>query len=1038
MASGPAISPAPVQLRVDGHEPSHVGRRCVAVISVPRPYLSWVVPLIRDGQRQTGYEVAVSTTRSAGAEPDVWDSGLIETDQNTSIAWGGSPVPPHAKYFWSVRTRDEFGRVSDWSVPSVIESAAYSLGDWEATWISPPPTHAAAVTIPGAVGVESARLSVAGWGVARILIGQTVINDGEVSPTDSALARATSRTYDVTDEIPAAPFTVSVVMSLGHYRHVLDRPRLLAELRIHFMDGTTQVFGTSSEWRSVPTQVVQDQPFYLEEHDLREDDAGVAVPVEVTLASATPPPPVTVVPNVGPPVRDTRRVKAAWLSAPAHGVRVFDLGENVAGRVVLDLGPLPPGTRVTSTQGEKLDASGRVDTTNIRLPDDRDRQRQVFAVISAGAPAVVSPWFAIHGFRYVEVAGLPQGADVRVHARVIHSDAERTGHVTTSVPELDAVVDYAFRTQLNNTHGMPEDCPTREQGGWTGDASVSAEAALAHLDLSGMYQNWLADVALEADKDGGIPGIAPQLNGEFGAQPADPVWGSAMTEIPWQIWQATGETWRFESLLPTMRQWADWQLATLVDGVVRRSGISFGADWLAPVQTPPVVLQTGAVIVSLRQLADLEGASGNTAAAITRRAQAAHVVQGARKHLRDLLNGIWGNDSQGSSATALVSGMAPDEDVDGLRARLRADVRDRGDRLSTGFAATRSAVRALAGADGGSSLLDAVLQKHQPGIGSMLVDGPGTFWETWWIDDDNIGVASLDHIGLGAPYAAWVWRDVAGLRPLEPGFRRFAVAPRLTSRVTSASFTRETPRGTIRADWSVDSGRFTCQVTVPVGSVAEVRIPGGDIIEVGSGTHTVAGITTTIEPDPPQRPPLRHEYSGEQWLSDGILTSWEPCGETTVTIEPGAPICAPVYHEPIPGPTLDIVVPDFVADEDDVVVFRPNAPLNLTSASFLYAHFDTDNSRIIGRAIRIFLRVRSANGSIREEQARPLPIAWNRVAVDVSSWEDRSDITEIAVGVRWSDEPDTAFGPYLPLPPAPRRFDYRLGRIGWSAGPITY
>ncbi|MCU1420499.1 MAG: hypothetical protein JWN36_150 [Microbacteriaceae bacterium] len=1037
MAHDVTPSPAPVRLRADGREQSGPGDRVVNVITVPRPRLAWVVPLVRDGQRQTAYRIAVSTTGDPGAMPDVWDSGLVESEQNSGLAWEAAPIPPHTRYFWSVLTRDENGELSDWSEPAAIESAAYELADWEAEWMSPPATHAATVTVAGAVGVASARLSIAGWGPTRLLIGDTVVNDGELGPTDSALARATSRTYDVTDLITAEPFALTAIGSLGHYRLVLDRPRLLVELRITLANGKTRVIGGSAEWITSPTEVTTDDPFYLEEHDLRGREAE-STPVLMTPADATPRSPAVVVPNAGPPVRAVRSLTGEHIGTPAEGVRVFDLGENVAGRVVLHLGALPAGCRVTSTQGEKLSADGRVDTTNIRLPDDRDRGRQVFAVVSAGEPAVASPWFGVNGFRYVEVAGLPEGAEVSVSARVTHSDVERTGTLSTAVPELDAIVDYAVRTQLNNTHGLPEDCPTREQGGWTGDASVSAEAALAHLDLTGVYRNWLVDVALEADARGGIPGIAPQLHGEFGAQPADPVWGSAMTELPWQTWWATGDAWRIEPMLPAMRRWAEWQLGSLVNGIVRKADISFGADWLAPVQTPPVVLQTGAVVVSLRALADLEEATGNVRAAATRRAQAVTVVEAARRRLRDSVEGTWGNDSQGSSATALVAGLARDSDVAGLRDRLRADVHARGDRLSSGFAATKAVVRALADADGGSALLAAVRQREQPGIGSMLVDGPGTFWETWWIDDENVGVASLDHIGLGAPFAAWVWRDVAGLRALEPGFRRFAIEPRLTAEVGNASFTRETPRGTIRASWRVDGGRFSAEVTVPVGSAAEVRIPGGETVELGPGVHAVEGDTVVAALTEARRPDPIREPRGELWLSDGVLETWEPRGDTTITVDHTDRVCTPVYHEPIPAPTLDVAIPDFVAGVDDVVTLRQAGPLDLGAASFVYAHFDTDNAAIVGRAVRVFVRLTSSDGTSIEGVARPLPIAWNRATVEVSAWPGRSSVVEVAVGIRWTDEPDLAFGPPLPLPPEPRRFTYRLGRIGWSNGPVTY
>lgn len=1046
----------------------------LSIISLDRPRLSWVVPLVRDGQRQSGYQIVGSSHERPGENPDLWDSGMVDSLQNTGIVWDGDAIPPHTRVWWTVRIRDERGTISEWAPAVPIDSAAYSRADWDAQWISMPPTHCACIEVATGFSspVVSARLSIAGWGPARLSVNGTVVNPDELDPTDSSLARATARTYDVTELVAAAaaPLALSIVASLGHYRLVLDRPRVLAELRVRVATGEERVVGTSGEWSSSPTSLVTDEPFYLEEHDPAALSLNALpsslkqIPVTVVPHDASPPPPSIVVPNVGPPVRVVRTVTGALIGEPAAGIRVFDLGENVAGRVALELDGVSMGQRITSIQGEKLTADGRVDTSNIRLPDDSERERQVFAVVCDREHVVASPWFAVHGFRYVEVAGLDDGsmatpATATVSARVLHSDVDRVGTLTTSVAELNRLVDYAVRTQLNNTHGLPEDCPTREQGGWTGDASVSAEAALSHLDMAGVYRNWLADVALDAGENGDIPGISPQLQGDLGRQPADPVWGSAITEIPWQLWQNTGETWPIEPLLPTMRRWADWQLSTLVDGVVRNAAISFGADWLALEQTPPVILQTGAVVVSLRALADLEQAVGNAEAAAERRAQADAVVAAARKQLRDPVEGIWGNDSQGSSAVALVSGLAEEEDIEGLRARLGAAVHERGDRLTSGFSATKAVVRALADADGGSSLLAAVRQSEQPGIGAMLVDGPGTFWETWWIDDENVGVASLDHIGLGAPFAAWVWRDVAGLRILEPGFRRFALDPRLLSAVTSTEFSRETARGTIAASWRLADGLYRAELTVPVGSIAELSCPGSNgvvldgihaethtdasgrrFVAVGSGRHVMT--VEHREPDAaaaPTRPLAKRADVGQLWLSDGNTSRWIPLSsEVTVSVADTDVVCTPVFHEPIPAPTLDVSIPDFVPDATQWLVLEQNDVLDLSAASFAFASFDTDNAEIVGRAVRIVMRLTSENGEYREAVARPLPIAWNRVAVELGDWAGRSTVTEVAVGIRWSDEFDTAFGPPLPLPPAPRPFSFRLGRVGWTSAPRTW
>lgn len=1047
-------SPAPVGLRVDDRPatPSAAGA-ALDVATSPTPRLSWVVPLVRDGQSQPAYEIRASR----GGDPrtgDAWDSGLVESDSNSDVPWGGPPLSAHERLSFVVRTADETGRLSDWSEPGTIETGPLTRADWAAEWITFPTAHAASrdVSVPRDSAVERATLHLAGHAVVRAEIDGVAVNADARDLTDSSLKRATARSYDVTALLSgeASVHRLSLVATIGHYRKVLARPRLIALLRLEYADETVTEVGTDASWTHLPTSLVRDEPFYLEEHDPAVADdwrspGAVGQPVtvlsEVTPGSEPTPDeaPGLIVPDAGPPVRITRR-RDATLLATIDGVRVYDVGENVAGRSRVVLPSSVAGDVVTIVHGEKLDARGRVDTTNIRMPDDVERERQLVVWHCDGSALTIEPWFAVAGFRYLEVRGFTGDDEPPVSVGVLHSDAARTGWLETDVPQLDALVDMALRTQLNNTTGFPSDCPTREQAGWTGDASVSVEAALAHLGLEGMYRNWLADVALDAEPGGGIRGVAPNLLGHEEEQGADPVWGSAVNEIAWQLWWATGDTSTLHELLPAIRRWADWQLGTLEDGVVRHAELSFGADWLALRQTPPVLLQTAAVVVCLRQLADLEEATGDDGAAALRRAQAESVTASARRLLRDPAEGTWGNDSQGSTAVALSSVLAPDDDVAALRARLRAAVAAEGDRLTTGFSATRSAVRALADADGGTALLDAIRQPAQPGIGSMLVDGPGTFWETWWIDDENVGVASLDHIGLGAPYAAWAWTHVAGLRPLTPGFRRFAVQPRLLGQVGRARLRRDTPRGRIEVDWTFADGAFSARITVPVGSTCVLALPGQSPIELPSGHHEVTRAGVAPEPETVAAvPPTGPGRKGETWLSDGATSAWRAEDDSlSVELFDSDTFCTPVYHEPMPAPSLAVTVDDFAPGRDYWIALQHDGALDLTDAAFVFASFDVDGGGLVGRAVRPLVRLTAADGDTRVGTVRPLPIAWNRVAVDIGDWPGRSAVAKVEVGISWSDEHDTARGPYLALPETRAPFPFRVGRVGWTSAPRTY
>ncbi|MDL4821827.1 alpha-L-rhamnosidase [Actinomadura opuntiae] len=835
-------SPAPTSLRVEDHHTLDTENgmaaagRALPVAGSGRPRLSWTVPLVRQGQRQTGYQIVAcherdftEPSRPEAAPVLVWDSGRVDGDRSAHVRWGGPELPAHSTLRWQVRVWDEYEQVSPWSSPAPLVTGPLSAADWTAQWIEVPPARAVRTDFTlDAREVVSARLHLAGHGLLRAYLDGLPVNPDASDPSRTALSRAAARTYDVTRLFDGGRrHALSIAAGIGSYGQVLSHVRLLVELVAQLRDGTSVRIATGPQWRHGATSLVREDTFYLEEHDARIGDGWTRSGFDdATWEPAAPAgmPLPAVVPDAGPPVTVTEELAAQ--RRDVHGSHVYDLGRNIAGRSRVVLRGAAPGTRVRVVHGEKLDAAGHVNTLNIRLPHDRERERQVVEWTCAGDTDVIEAWFAVHGFRYVEVHGVPEGTAVEVTGRVLHSDVARTGWFTSADPVLEGLVDTARRTQLNNTHAHPEDCPTREAAGWTGDAAVSAEAAFSHLDMAGVYRHWLHDVAADQRSNGAVLGVSPQLLGEQ-EQPADPVWGAAMTQIPLLHWRYVGDESLVAELLPAMRRWCDWQLSTVVDGVVRRAEISYGADWLAPERTPPVMLQTAAVLRSLRALAELEAAAGDEAEAVRRTSQANDLTRSARAALRDPVTGVWANAGQGSAALALVCGLAvgPGE-TSPLRDHLRADVAARGNRIASGFSATHAVVRALGDADGGTAVLAAIRQPEQPGIGAMLAEGPGTFWETWWIDDENAGVASLDHIALGAPFAAWAWTDVLGLRPLTEGFRRFAVAPALPGPVGRAGGTVDTVRGRIAFDWQLEAGDLNAALEVPVGATAVVTLPG--------------------------------------------------------------------------------------------------------------------------------------------------------------------------------------------------------------------
>jgi alpha-L-rhamnosidase len=149
------------------------------------------------------------------------------------------------------------------------------------------------------------------------------------------------------------------------------------------------------------------------------------------------------------------------------------------------------------------------------------------------------------------------------------------------------------------------------------------------------------------------------------------------------------------------------------------------------------------------------------------------------------------------------------EQKDAMGERLRHLVRAHGYHVATGFVGT-------------PILCDALTETgHADAASRLLVQTECPSW-------------------LYPVIADWLHRCVAGLAPLEPGYRRIRVAPILLDALDDASAWHDTPYGRASSGWSREEDQVRLHVEVPPNTRAVVRLPSGAEHEVGSGTHTWA------------------------------------------------------------------------------------------------------------------------------------------------------------------------------------------------------
>jgi alpha-L-rhamnosidase len=721
-----------------------------------------------------------------------------------------------------------------------------------APWLEVPATMRlrTAFDIDGPLG--GAVLHLAGQGVVLAWLNGVPVNPGHIEPARVDIVRALARTHEVTRLLRPGANTLDFVLGTGtwswHYAGL--PPRLRAQLVVDLADGSQVRVHPGADSLIAPSAIEIEEPWYIERirGDFVDEGGGLRLGEAAVLASVPHPvtastPPADVLRDPGPAVRVVSTQSAAEVGRPGRA-RVFDVGENIAGRARLTVASgLPPGTVLRLVHGELLDESGHVSTRNIRGLDDTDRERQVVEWVSAGTPGeVVEALLSYHGFRYVEVHGLPDDALAELVGLAIHSDLRPSGTIRTDSPLVDRLLGVAERTYLNNAHSAPEDCPTREQAPWAGDAASVMEFALAAFDSRGYLEKWIGDLLTSQRADGSMPPLAPN-NSPWQFEP-EPVWGSALHRAVLGHWLHYGDADLVRSALPALRRWIDVQLGWVGDrGVVDGGPAPFRHDWLAIEPTDPEILHTHVAIECLDSVARLEADVGDPDFAGLSQARAARLRAAARSVFTSD-----GEATQAALACAIDGGWLTLAGRDAAAARLEEQVRAFGNRVAGGYGSMRTIVRALAATGRSSVLVDVLAQPAQPGIGAMLAQGPGTFWERHWIDPERAGTGSLDHIGLGGPFGSWAWEGLAGLRPIAAGYREFVVEPQFVEPVRRLSVETVRPPGTIRLSYERDDDEAELSLTVPAGARAHLRLGANERAPIGPGMHRMRVPVPGIRP----------------------------------------------------------------------------------------------------------------------------------------------------------------------------------------------
>jgi alpha-L-rhamnosidase len=128
--------------------------------------------------------------------------------------------------------------------------------------------------------------------------------------------------------------------------------------------------------------------------------------------------------------------------------------------------------------------------------------------------------------------------------------------------------------------------------------------------------------------------------------------------------------------------------------------------------------------------------------------------------------------------------------------------------------------------------------KKYPSWGYMAEHGATTIWELWNGDTASPKMNSGNHVMLLGDLLSWLYENIAGIGAADVGFKHIAMAPDFSvDEIDDIDASYESIYGKIVSRWKKEHGRLYWHVEIPANTKATLRLPGDEILTLGSGTY---------------------------------------------------------------------------------------------------------------------------------------------------------------------------------------------------------
>ena len=829
-----------------------------AGIAVQQPRLSWQLASSKRNVTQTAYEIRVSdAAANLASGKDVWNSGKVSSDQSVLVPYTGTALQSGQRYYWQVRVWDNRGTVSGWSAPASWHMGLLKSSDWKAAWIAADIKDDAATrpspmlrkTFTTAKQIKSATAFITAHGLYEAYINGKRVGDFYLTPGwTSYNKRLQYQTYDVTPLLKEGQNALGVILGNGWYRGQLtwgNKPdnygndvALLLQLQLTYSDGTTELIVSDNSWKATTGAIRSSELYHGERYDARLEKRGWTEPqyndqnwAGVTLPAISKDNLIT---TENEPIKKHETFKPIKIVTTPKGEQVVDFGQNLVGWVQVRVNG-KAGDSIALYHAEVLDKEGDFYTTNLR----KAKQQNTY-ILKGNGEETFEPHFTFQGFRYVKIEGFPGTLKPEnLTAIALYSDMKPAGTFTTSNPLLNQLQHNIQWGQKGNFLDVPTDCPQRDERlGWTGDAQAFVRTASFNMNVNSFFAKWLKDLAADQHANGSVPYVIPDILDSASTGSAG--WADAATIVPWNIYQAYGDTTILQDQYESMKKWVSY-MQTHSKNDLWNTGFHFG-DWLfyrpnddndgRSAITDKYLIAQCFFAHSTQLLINAAKVLGKEAD-VTKYTQLLQRIKDAFVKEYVTPSGRMVSSSQTAYVLALNFDMLPENLRQQAAERLVQNIKSYRNHLTTGFLGTPYLCHVLTRFGYTDVAYTLLLQESYPSWLYPVKMGATTIWERWdgQKPDSTFqtpGMNSFNHYAYGA-IGDWMYRAVAGINTDEsaPGYKKIIIKPHVGGNLTDAAADLDTYYGKVSAHWKTAGENLQFDVAIPCNTKAVVYVPVG-------------------------------------------------------------------------------------------------------------------------------------------------------------------------------------------------------------------